>query len=221
MGTTTRRAELALALLHERGGKAAVSSVSRHLYGRSRAIGLRRDLKVPFEKRPAKVAVTVRPLAASEADLFDAGHADGAEAYEQRSRLQLLQSGLGTCWAAVDELGQICYVQWLIASEDNALLAGHFGGSFPALAAQEALLEGAYTFPKFRGLKVMSFAMAEIAERAGDRGARSVMTYVAEANEPSMKACRSAGFEHWCIRDERWRLLRSSYRFQPLAPAAS
>lgn len=206
-----------MALLRERGARATASSVSRHVYGHSRAVGLRRDLTVPFEKRPAKVPITVRPLEPSEATLFEPGHADASESYEQRSRRQLLESGLGTCWAAVDDQGEVCYVQWLITQEQNVLLAEHFEGSFPPLSEEQALLEGAYTFPRFRGLKIMSFAMADIAERAADHGARWVTTYVAEGNEPSMRACRSAGFEPWCIREERWRLLRSHYGFEPVA----
>lgn len=221
MGTTTRRAELAMAMYRERGGKAVASSALRHVYGQTRALGLRRDLDVPFSKPPAKIPVTIRPLRATEDVLFDPGQAEGPDAYEQRSRLQLLESGLGTCWAAVDEDDQVCYVQWLITRDQNALLHSYYQGAFPALGAQEALLEGAYTFPAFRGRKIMSYAMADIAERAAEHGARWVSTYCAENNVPSIKACRSAGFGPWVHRDERWRLLQSRYRFTELEPAVT
>jgi RimJ/RimL family protein N-acetyltransferase len=65
---------------------------------------------------------------------------------------------------------------------------------FPALGHDEALLEGAYTPPQHRGLGIMSAAMAMIAERADELGARHVLTFVGEDNIPSLKGCRRAGF---------------------------
>ena len=54
--------------------------------------------------------------------------------------------------------------------------------------------ENAYTPPAYRGLGVMPAAMARIAERASDFGARKVMTFVATDNIASLKGCQRAGF---------------------------
>ena len=83
-------------------------------------------------------------------------------------------------------------MQWLFGYSDNAFIR-QLGG-FPELAQNEALLENAYTPAKYRGLGIMSAAMAQIAERATDFGARYVITFVNEDNVASLKGCQRSGF---------------------------
>ena len=84
-----------------------------------------------------------------------------------------------------------CYIEWLIGSTDNHLVRV---GGFPELEADEALLENAYTPAKYRGQGIMSEAMALIAERGREMGARFVLTFVEKDNIPSLKGCQRAGF---------------------------
>jgi RimJ/RimL family protein N-acetyltransferase len=51
-----------------------------------------------------------------------------------------------------------------------------------------------YTPPAYRGLGIMSAAIALIAERASEFGARHVLTFVGEQNIASLKGCQRAGF---------------------------
>ena len=53
---------------------------------------------------------------------------------------------------------------------------------FPNLEPDEALLENAFTPVAYRGHGIMSAAMALIAERAADIGARNVLTFVGTDN---------------------------------------
>ncbi len=85
-------------------------------------------------------------------------------------------------------------------------LAG--GSLYPRLAPYEALLEGAYTPEAYRGQGIIASAMALIAERAGDFGARWVVTFVDETNVASLKGCARAGFVPY---------LRRRVRFTPLS----
>ena len=95
------------------------------------------------------------------------------------SRLQLLHAKFGSCYVAQTEDGSPCYMQWLFGVKDNAQLQRYFSGMFPILKPGEALLEGAYTLEKVRGLGVMAAAMAQIAEKAGDvRGRHAIITFV-------------------------------------------
>ena len=55
-------------------------------------------------------------------------------------------------------------------------------------------MENAYTPSRYRGLGIMSAAMAQIAERAVDFGASHVITFVDEDNVASLKGCQRAGF---------------------------
>jgi hypothetical protein len=64
-------------------------------------------------------------------------------------------------------------------------------------------------------------AMAQIAERADQFGARWVVTFVDEGNAASLKGCARAGFVPYLRRDERFRLFQRRVSFTPVSPAAS
>ena len=89
----------------------------------------------------------------------------------------------------------------------------------PRLAADQALLENAYTPPSHRGLGIMSAAMALIAEQAATVGARTVLTFVGLDNIASLKGCQRAGFNpamlHHSLRFG-FGIMRTD-RFEPLA----
>ena len=51
-----------------------------------------------------------------------------------------------------------------------------------------------FTPARYRGMGIMSAAMARIAERASELGARYVITFVQDSNIPSLKGCQRSGF---------------------------
>ena len=166
------------------------------LYAKLTRYGLCRDLALPVEKPSAKIPIAVRPL--QDGDLtsllsFDTSQNDHREKLEVAWRRAFVDKGARGGFVAIDQRsGTPCYVQWLFSSGDNNFIQ-QLGG-FPALEAHEALLENAYTPPNYRGLGIMSAAMALIAERASEIGARHVLTFVDEHNVASLKGCQRAGF---------------------------
>jgi RimJ/RimL family protein N-acetyltransferase len=158
-------------------------------------IGLRRDLTMPFKAPDAKIPVSVRPLA--EADLpallaLDA-NASAEDRFETAWRGAFAAKHMKGGYVAIDERnGTPCYMQWLLGAGDNDFV-GSIGG-FPSLKMDEALLENAYTPARYRGMGIMPAAMARIAERAADMGARYVITFVQDDNIPSLKGCQRSGF---------------------------
>ena len=117
-------------------------------------------------------------------------------------------------FVAIDQRnGAPCYVQWLFGARDNAFVAQLKG--FPVLAPHQALLENAYTPPACRGFVIMSAAMALIAGRAADIGARHVLTFVgarqhrvaerlpARRLRPAAAASRDADRRHAAARPVR------------------
>jgi len=165
------------------------------LYSRSTRYGLCRDLGVPIEKPNAKIPIDVRP--ATETDLRSLLSLDESQDIEDRLeiawRRAFADKGAKRCFVAIDQRdGAPCYMQWLFNAADNEFIQ-RLGG-FPLLQPHEALLENAYTPAKYRGLGIMSAAMARIAERAADIGASHVITFVDEHNIPSLKGCQRAGF---------------------------
>ncbi len=158
--------------------------------------GLCRDLALPIEKPNAKIPILVRALENRDlSSLFcnDTAANDLAERLEVAWRLAFIDKGARRGSVAIDSRSETpCYVQWLFSSRDNDFI--HKLGGFPVLEAHEALLENAYTPPSYRGLGIMSAAMAQIAERATEFGAHRVLTFVGEQNVASLKACQRAGF---------------------------
>ena len=158
--------------------------------------GLRRDLKVPIDTPAAKIPISIRPLEPADVPLvlpLDDGEHEPTETIDIANRRAMAARHLKGGFVAVDDRNDTpCYVQWLMGADDNAYVASL--GGFPQLGPDEALLENAYTPKAYRGMRIMSEAMARIAERAADLGARYVLTFVGDDNIASLKACGRAGF---------------------------
>jgi hypothetical protein len=183
------------------------------------SFGLRRDLRVPFAAPQASLPITVRPIEekdiASILDIEAYGVSD-EERSERKTRLQMLQAGLTTCYVAVTEEDRACYMQWLIGPEQNDKIHAYFKGIFPRLEPGEVLLEGAFTPEAYRGRRIMPCAMAKIAEKGAELGARWAMTFVTHDNIPSLKGCQRSGFVPYMNREEQWRAFRHHVNFEPL-----
>jgi hypothetical protein len=169
------------------------------------SVVLRRDLERPLQAPRAKIPIAVR--AAEEADWPAISElVSELSGYDRSNRELFVSAGIGTCYVAVTEQGDICYMQWLVGPEDNGWLGEH--SSLPQPKPGEALLENAYTPAAFRGLGIMSAAMAEVASHGSELGARWVLTVVSELNLPSIKGCLNAGFEPYMRKLDHWRLFR-------------
>jgi GNAT superfamily N-acetyltransferase len=213
----TRARDLGRLILDE-GPAKTWSAIRYRVYSDSTSLGLRRDLSLPFSRPAAKIPITVRPIAATD-DLSALDPEPNMPADEAMSRLvqhRLLRSGLRVCYVAIAPDGKPCYMQWAIPSAENHRVRAFFGNLYPVLGPDEALLEGAYTPPDYRGKGIMSAAMAQVAERSADFGARWVITFVDERNSASVKGCVRAGFAPYLKRHEKFRLFYRQVRFEPI-----
>jgi GNAT superfamily N-acetyltransferase len=156
-----------------------------------------RDLEAPLQAPQAKIPIAVRPATLDDTSpiLERIAELDGAD---RGSRELFLRAEIGTCYVAVTEPGEVCYLQWLVGPGHNALLAEHT--RLPMLQDSEALLENAFTPAAFRGQGIMSAAMAQIATQASQMGARWVLTVVSELNLGSIRGCIRAGFRPHLLR---------------------
>jgi GNAT superfamily N-acetyltransferase len=189
-------------------------AVVRRLYSpATRSVVLRRDLDRPLTPPPAKTPITVRPATAADRARVSALLCE-LTGYDRSTRERFLELGIGTCYVAVNQEGEICYTQWLVGAEDNDLLASYT--HLPTLDRHEALLENAFTPKAFRGQGIMAAAMAQIAGCAVALGARWTLTVVREDNLPSIKGCIKAGFEPYMLKLDGWRLLRHEIRYAEL-----
>ena len=197
----------------------AVTKVRERMYSNTVRYCLRRDLSKPFGAPQAQVAITVRPMEEGDAAaLFrtEGPHVPADEIVDRTGRIDIFRQRIPTGYVAIDPNGVPCYAQWLMSHADNDRIQGFFKGLFPVLHPDEALLEGAFTPESHRGFRIMPRAMALLAEKATDFGARYVITFVAEGNTPSLKGCKRAGFvPHYLLREE-WRLFRRRLIATPL-----
>jgi GNAT superfamily N-acetyltransferase len=213
----TRARDLSRLVLNE-GPAKAWAAIRYRVYSDSTSLGLRRDLSQPFDKPMAKISITVRPLASTD-DLSALDPEPDLPADEALSRLaqrRLVGSGLRVCYVAIAPEGKPCYMQWAIPATENERMRAVFGNLYPVLRADEALLEGAYTPTAYRGKGVMGAAMAQVAERAADFGARWVITFVDERNSASVKGCVRAGFAPYLRRHEKFRWFYRQIQFEPI-----
>lgn len=221
--TISESAREAFALLRSGQIGTFTNKALGRVYKEWRAYGLRRDLASPLPFPRAKIPLNIRELTPDDLAAFFPSDTTGlkiAQVRDLRVRQEMLAAGIGRCYIAVDELhDKPCYMQWLIGPAENPCIAEVFKGRFPPLKADEALLEGAYTAPEYRGQRVMAEGIARIAELGSRLGVRFVNTFVDSDNIASLKGCVRAGFEPFLLRRDRVLFTSSARRvtFEPFS----
>jgi len=217
--TKTQTIKTVVTLLFHFRVSEILAKVRHRIRSRTVSYGLRRDLRIPFEPLPAKIPVTIRPLVRNDVSRLLGAHGpelSKQDATEQAERMSFLLENIPTCYVAVTGDDVPCYMQWLMSSEYNSSIRARFNHVFPELAPDEALLENAFTPESYRGMGIMSYAMAHIAKQAESFNARWVITFVAKENVPSLKGCKKAGFLPYLLRDDEWFLFRRKLAWTPL-----
>lgn len=189
----------------------------KQTYSTDTWFGMKRDLREELQKPRAKINISVRPL--EDRDLGQLLNTDGLTAEEVKLvgwQHRLLSKSLQTCYVAVTDDGTPCYMQWLIGPAENKNILGAFRGLFPELKENEALLEGAYMHPSFRGLGIMPDAMCQISEKALGIGANEVITFVGIDNIASLKGCKSCGYHPYMLLKRRWLLFTKAVSSGPI-----
>lgn len=195
----------------EQGLAMICAKVARRLalgpYSKRISIGLRRDLSVAVDPPTARIPVGLREFRLDDLPaLFPAG-GDAASERERSDvewRLRAAAHGLlpSQCYVVVDERsGRPCHMQWLTGPGYGDAIRR--SGALPTLAADEAMLENAFTPVAFRGLGIMALAVHMIAERARALGKRHLLAFVDADNPASLKAVRRAGLTPFSIRTRR------------------
>lgn len=189
----------------------SLETLLHQLLSTRRFLGLRCGLEQVRTPREPKVEVTMTPVTDGfEGFRQELRGARGTTWLELYVRQRMLENGVHKLYLAVGEAGQPIFAEWLVRPDDLPTLDRVSPGRYPRLAEDEALIEGAYTFLRYRRMGVMAAAMAQLLEAARRAGARSVLTYVAEDNVPSLRGCARVGFALDHLRVNRHRLGRCS-----------
>ena len=212
-----------LELLGTRAGRRQVWRIGLdRLCSRRSAVGIARDLTVPWPTPPAKVPFEVRQLQPDD-DLSlvaDVPGLDPRQAQDRANQRWLLSSGLPVPWIAVDQEGSVCLITWLLTERDNEAIQAVFRRLVPALNSDEVSIEGSFTAESHRGLGILPAAATQLVDRAKDHGARRATTFMAEWNASSLRAGEKAGWFPYTQREERWLLFRQRVRFLPMGADA-
>lgn len=191
--------------------------LKHRIYSKTISFGLKRDLEVDFKTPSARIDLTIRPLKDEDVPhLLENTPTHPVNPRIIANQQAMVDADIPTCYVAVTKDEKPCYMQWLISYQNRDKIKKNFRGIFPKLKESEAMLEGAYNNPRYRGLRIMPAAMAEIAKKAASLNARWVITFVDIENIPSLKGCKRAGFEPYVIRKCEWSFFRYTVTFHPI-----
>jgi L-amino acid N-acyltransferase YncA len=184
---------------------------------------LRCDLAALPARPPAKMAITMRPfdLLAFHGFQEEFARVEGHDAVEVYARERLRLAGVETGYLGGDEQGAAAYVHWLVLAKQQERLHAFQPGRYRELKNDEALIEGAYTFTEFRGRGLMNTGMHQLLELAREAGVRTVWTYVAVENVPSLRGCARVGFTPDHLRHNHRRFGEMKTEFVSLTSEAS
>ena len=196
-----------------------LGTIRRRLYSDHVSLGLRRDTSLPFSVRRSPLPLTVRPIEPDDVPLFVdvTGPEVGRGSIMDRIQIAyLMESGVRTCYVAVTPQGHVCYTQFLIDPSQNETIRRLYGDVVPRLAADEALLEAAFSLERYRGRGVMLHVIPELAKRARELNLRWLIAFVPVTNLPMLKGCQWAGFFPYVERRQSYRFFRRQVTFTPL-----
>ena len=193
--TILDRSIIAFKLLSK--GKAIIvfENLLTRFYSDKVSIGFQRISTKEFNSPKSKINVSIRLFEKSDFGTLN-------ESYRHK---RLINENIKHCYSAIDNEDNVCYRQWLIGFKENDKIQNYFGELFPRLNNGEALVEGVFTNPDYRGFGIMAFAMSEIAELGFRIGYKKIIVFVDRENIPSLKGCIRSGFEPYIIMRKKWR----------------
>ena len=170
--------------------------IGKQAWGERCYLGLRADLSLLPDRKPARLPVEMRPvdLAGFRGFETERGRAGSADLKQLLLRERYRLHGVTTLYVAETSGHRPIYCQWIVRPSEMAVLDSCVPDTYEHLGGDEVMLEGAYTFTDFRGKKAMSDGMWQLLAIARDEGYASALTYVADDNVPSLRGCAAVGF---------------------------
>jgi hypothetical protein len=196
----------------------------RRLYSDGFFLLLYRKISIPGSIPEPEIRVTLRPMKPDDIprllDINQKGMKD-EDVLERIRLLRILNSGIQECYVAETDQGVPCHISWWINSSQNPIIEEFYGGGILPLAADEVLVEGAFTLEAYQRLGIQRWRRLKFFEKSLDVGATRVINYIRHDNLPSLKSSRSAGYKLFMIRKDKWRLFSRSFIFKPVSEDTS
>ena len=195
-----RKVRYAIRLFKIVGPTGFFHELKRQVYCRSTHVGLERDLDTNSVRVVCSLKYSLRP--ASEEDMGEVLQKSKSEskqsAHELLQRKWFYESGFHNCYVArTADTGELCFIVWLVCSEDDHMLRRGFRSRLPRLKEGECLLENAFTFERYRGNGIGSSVYARLCEMARRNGFKRAIAYGRQDNIPAVKSLERAGFRRF------------------------
>jgi hypothetical protein len=190
-------------LLFKFGGqKEFFHQLRRQIYDRDVQVGLEIQLgeNVILNLPECEIKYTLRPASKKDMEVvFQQVKTESNEAVKLLAhRKWLYDCGFHNWYIAqTDDTDEPCFIQSVITAEDNKLVKKHFRNWFPEVKEGEVLLEGAYTFEKFRGKRLVIFTFNDLLKIFIEKGFKRVISYTEKGNIPILKSSERQGFKRF------------------------
>jgi hypothetical protein len=196
----------------------------RRIYSNGYFLLLWGEIALPAQIPEPKIHVTLRLMKSDDIpkllDINQEGLKD-EDVLERIRLLRILNSGIQECYVAETDNGEICHISWWVNSSQNPIIKEFYGGGILPLAADEVLVEGAFTLEAYQRLGIQKWRRLKFFEKSRAIGAKRVINYIRHDNLPSLESSKKAGYRIFMIRRDKWRFFRRSFIFMPVPESTS
>jgi hypothetical protein len=193
--------------------------IRRRIYSNRYFLILYQKIALPPQIPEPKIHVILRLMKPEDIprllDINQKGMKD-EDVLERIRLLRLLNSGIQECYVAETEERVPCHISWWVNSSQNPIVKEFYGGAILPLAADEVLVEGAFTLESYQRLGILNWRRIKFFEKSLAIGAKRVINYVRHDNLPSLESEKKAGYRVFMIRKDKWRVFRRSFIFKPV-----
>ncbi len=182
--------------------KPIVEGITKRLYSKTNFIGLE-ITPSSFNTTISEIDISIRPFNASDKNSLN----------EEFRHARLVEEQIPECYVATTTDNVTIYRQWLFTHDAQSQLLNYFGPIFPNISKNEAIIEGVFTHPDYRGLRIMANAMLKIIQQPHYNNLERIIAFVDAQNTASLKGFERIGFKPYLIRQESWCLFRRKINF--------
>jgi L-amino acid N-acyltransferase YncA len=175
-----------------------LKQLGRQFYSKSVHIGLELNLQEgDIPRIEAKIKYTLGLASEQDMDevLQKAKTESKKSATELVTRQWLYADGYHNCYIArTAEANDLCCIVSVIRQADDKMGKGQFRNWFSGLKEDEVLMEGSYTFEKYRKNGLCSSIDNRILNIWKEKGVKRAIMYIEKNNVASFKTAEKSGF---------------------------
>lgn len=200
--TLKDRTKIAITQIRNGNLKTVLTNITVRLYSDMKFVGLQID---PKELSVSEILINlhVRHFTPSDCNTLKEG----------QRHIRLVKANIPQCYIATIDTGIPVYRNWLFKHTENQKVNDYFGSIFPQLNENEAIIEGVFTHPYYRGMNFMPNAIYKILNLEQHRHLTNVLAFVQSNNKASLRGFQKMGFKPFMIRTEKWRFFKRSVAF--------